>query len=61
MTMTMTITRKDDRAWLLGADGEIISEIADEAIVEAFDADKQVVVDVRAQAASHYSYPSTHS
>jgi hypothetical protein len=53
---TMTIMRTtDNKAWLVGLDGQIISEIENEA-VETLVADKPIVVETRAQAASHFSH-----
>ena len=55
---TMTIMRTtDDKAWLVGLDGQIISEIESEALA-ALEADKPIVVETRAQAASHFSFDS---
>ena len=53
---TMTIMRTtDNKAWLVGLDGQIISEIENE-VVETLVADKPIVVETRAQAASHFSH-----
>ena len=55
---TMTIMRTtDDKAWLVGLDGQIISEIESEALA-ALEADKPILVEARAQAASHFSFDS---
>jgi len=55
---TMTIMRTtDDKAWLVDLDGQIISEIESEA-AEALVADAPIVVETRAQAASHFSFDS---
>jgi len=61
MTGMMIIrTKNDNRAWLVGLDGAIVSEIESEALAYerslAFDADKAIAVEIRAHAASHAQF-----
>ena len=55
--MMITHTKNDNKSWLVNLDEQTVSEIESEAFVDeascAFDADKSVVVEVRAHAASH--------
>jgi hypothetical protein len=52
--MTIVRTKSDNKSWLVGLDGEIISEIDNEAIADqAAEADVSIAVEVRAHAASH--------
>ena len=53
MTGMMIIrTKNDNRAWLVGLDGAIVSEIESEALADerslAFDADKAIAVETSA-------------
>jgi hypothetical protein len=57
--MTIMRTKDDNKAWLVGLDGEIVSEIENfDENLSAFDSEKAIVVDVRAHAASHVSWDS---
>jgi hypothetical protein len=50
-------SKNDNKSWLVNLDEQTVSEIESEAFADetscAFDADKSVVVEVRAHAASH--------
>ena len=57
--MTIMCTKSDNKAWLVGLDGEIVSEIENfDENLSAVDPEKAIVVDVRAHTASHVSFDS---
>ena len=49
--LTIMRSTNDNKAWLVDVDGVIVSEIESEAV--AANTDQTIVVEVRAQAASH--------
>ena len=59
-SMRIVRSKTGDNFWLVGLDGEIVSEIANEAPADdwllAFDSDQPTPIEVRADLASHAQF-----